>query len=345
MTAMLPNLPKPQPDFNNLLRVLSRENPSRLTLFEFFMNDSIYDLLSQGRTFANGDGLGGWRQRMHAFWTAGYDYVTIMASDFAFPVPKDPHLASISQNRPGPIADRRSFEAYSWPDPDDFDDSRLDILGRELPDGMKIIVWGPGGVLENLTSLLGFEQLCWMQAEDPDLVEEISGRIGARLLRYYEKALQFPAVGAIIANDDWGFQSQTMLCPAAMRRFIFPWHKKIAAAAHAAGRPAILHSCGNLSEVWDDIIDDMRFDGKHSYEDKILPVEAAYEQYGSRIAILGGFDLDFICRSKPDQIRARVQAMLRQVGVRGGFAVGTGNSVPAYVPAENYLAMIDIHRG
>jgi hypothetical protein len=37
--------------------------------------------------------------------------------------------------------------------------------------------------------------------------------------------------------------------------------------------------------------------------------------------------------------------MLRQVGDRGGFAVGTGNSVPYYVPTENYLAMIDIHQG
>lgn len=339
------NLPKPKPDFNNMLKVLKRENPSRPTLFEFFLNDGLYDLICDGRTFRDHDGLGSWRKRLFAYWTAGYDYLTIMASDFVFSKPEVPHLASISQSAPGPIYDRDSYKSYNWLDPDDFSQHRLDVIAAEMPQGMRLIVWGPGGVLENVTSLLGFETLCYMQAEDPELLQEICDQVGARLVRYYELAVVHPAVGAIISNDDWGFQAQTMLSPAAMRRFIFPWHKKIVATGHNAGKPVILHSCGNLSEVWDDIIEEMQYDGKHSFEDKIQPVEEVYEQYGSRIAILGGFDLDFICRSTPQQIKARVQSMLHQVGVRGSFAVGTGNSVPYYVPAENYLAMIDIHQG
>ena len=69
---------------------------------------------------------------------------------------------------------------------------------------------------------------------------------------------------------------------------------------HAAGKPAILHSCGNLLDVMDDIIDEMGYDGKHSYEDAIQSVEDAYEAYHERIAILGGFDLDFVVRSAPE---------------------------------------------
>lgn len=345
MTTGNLKLPQPKPDFNNILRVLRRQNPARPTLFEFFLHDALYDELCQGRTFRDDDGFGAWRKRLHAYWTAGYDYLTIMATDFRFIIPAVPHLASKSQNIPGPITDRASFKAYNWLDPDDFNNKRLDVIADELPSGMQLIVWGPGGVLENVTSLLGFETLCYMQLEDPDLLQEICDQVGSRLVRYYERAVIHPAVGAIISNDDWGFQSQTMLSPAAMRQYIFPWHKKIAATAHAVGKPVILHSCGNLHEVWEDIIEDMAYDGKHSFEDKIQPVESVYEQYGSRIAIMGGFDLDFTCRSTPAQIRARVQAMLRQVGDRGGFAVGTGNSVPYYVPTENYLAMIDIHQG
>jgi uroporphyrinogen decarboxylase len=345
MTKRELNLPEPKPDFNNMLRVLRRQKPTRPTLFEFFLNDELYDLLSQGRTFKNDDGFGAWRKRLYAYWITGYDYLTIMASDYSFPTPSVPHMASKSQNIPGPITDRASFKAYRWLDPDDFDQSRLSVIADELPSGMQLIVWGPGGVLENVTSLLGFEQLCYMQAEDPDLLQEICDKVGSGLVRYYERAVVHPAVGAIISNDDWGFQSQTLLSPPAMRQYIFPWHKKIVQTAHAAGKPVILHSCGNLNEVWEDIIEDMAYDGKHSFEDKIQPVESAYEQYGSRIAIMGGFDLDFICRSTPEQIRRRVRAMLRQVGDRGGFAVGTGNSVPNYVPAENYLAMIDVHQG
>ena len=108
---------------------------------------------------------------------------------------------------------------------------------------------------------------------------------------------------------------------------------------HQSGRPAILHSCGNLKLLWDDIIDDLKFDGKHSYEDTILPVEEAYETYGSRIAILGGIDVDFLCRSTPEQIRRRCRAILEQTMSRGGYALGSGNSIADYIPAENFDAM------
>ena len=54
------------------------------------------------------------------------------------------------------------------------------------------------------------------------------------------------------------------------------------------------------------LIDEMGYDGKHSYEDTIEPVEEAYERYHRRIAILGGIDVNFVCRATPAG-RARAQ--------------------------------------
>jgi len=90
----------------------------------------------------------------------------------------------------------------------------------------------------------------------------------------------------------------------------------------------------------DDIINDMEFDGKYSYEDIIQPVEEAYEEYGQRIAILGGIDVDFVCRHSPEEVFNRSKKMLERAESKGSFALGTGNSVPEYVPDENYFAMI-----
>lgn len=116
--------------------------------------------------------------------------------------------------------------------------------------------------------------------------------------------------GVMITNDDWGFKTQTMMSPDDMREYIIPWHVKISEAIHASGRPAILHSCGNLDLVMDDIIDVIGYDGKHSYEDAICPVEDAYVKWGDRIAILGGIDLDFICRETPAAVYERSKRML-----------------------------------
>ncbi|NLW86163.1 MAG: uroporphyrinogen-III decarboxylase-like protein, partial [Planctomycetes bacterium] len=208
------------------------------------------------------------------------------------------------------------------------------------PKGSKFIVWGPGGVLENAIALVGYQNLCMMTMDDPELTRDLFDAIGSRLLKYYEISLQFDSVGAIISNDDWGFKTQPMLAPADLRKYVFPWHKRMVEAAHSAGKPAILHSCGNFDEIMDDVIDNIGYDGKHSYEDAILPVEESYERWGGRIAILGGLDLDFVCRSKPEEIRKRSEAMLKRTSQRGGYALGTGNSVPEYVPQENYFAMI-----
>lgn len=329
-----------KPNFENILTVLNRGIPERFTLFEFFMNNEFYRILSGYDSIPENE-YEQMEMRVKGFAAAGYDYCTLYASDFTFPTNASNHgKASMSVNSGAVIFDRKSYEAYQWLNPRDFDTSRLETLKPVLPEGMKIIVCGPGGVLENVTFLLGYEGLCYMLADDPELVEEVFDQVGSRLVQYYELALQYDSVGACISNDDWGFYTQTMLSVPDMRKYVFKWHKKIAEVIHRAGRPAILHSCGQLSAVHDDIITDMKYDGKHSYEDKIMPVEQAYDILNPDIAVLGGLDLDFICRRSPCEIYERACVMLEKSRNKGGYALGSGNSIPAYTPYENYLAML-----
>ena len=96
-----------------------------------------------------------------------------------------------------------------------------------------------------------------------------------------------------------------------------------------------------LEEIMDDLIDDVGIDGKHSYEDAILPVTEAKKRYGKRMAILGGIDVDFLCRADEKSIRRRVKETLKTCMAGGGYCLGTGNTVANYIPLENYLAMLD----
>jgi uroporphyrinogen decarboxylase len=194
-------------------------------------------------------------------------------------------------------------------------------------------------VLENVIEIVGFERLCLLLADDSDLVECVFEAVGETLVRYFEIAAAHPAVGACIDNDDWGFKTQTMLSPRQMRQYVFPWHKRIVEVCHRASKPVILHSCGHFERILDDMAA-IGIDARHSYEDTILPVEEAYERYRDRFAIIGGIDVDFVCRASPDEVYVRARAMLERTAGRGGYALGTGNSVPDYVPDENYFAMI-----
>ena len=324
------------PDFtHNLGALLRGDAPGRTVLFEFYHNAPLMRSVAGDRPGEPDD-----VREIRAWAALGYDHANIgTRNGFGFRAGVKHRGQTISLNEGAVIADRTSFEGYAWPDAAGMDWSYLDTAAAALAPGQVLMASGPGGVLENVISLVGFEHLCELIADDPDLVQEVFDAVGSRLLAYYRIAAAHPRVGLLMSNDDWGFKTQTMLSPKQMRRFVFPWHERIVACAHQAGKPAVLHSCGNLAAVMDDVIDGMGYDGKHSYEDAICRVEEAFARWGSRIAILGGIDLDYLCRAKPVQIMERASSLIAASG--GRWAVGTGNSVPEWIPRESFLALVE----
>ncbi len=333
-----------QPNFNNILKVLERKVPDRPTLFEFFMNNPLYEKLTGKLNTTKPNSVEEVIFLAEAFMAAGYDYVTTYGSEFRLTPKHEQHAETISLNEGHCISTWDDFKSYNWSDPDDCDYSKLEKVKPYLPEGMKLMVMGAGGVLENVISLVGYDNLCLMIYDDEELVQALFNAVGERLLRYYENSAKYDSVGMLISNDDWGFNTQTFLTTEQMRKYVYPWHKKIAAAIHKEGKPALLHSCGNFNIAMDDVINLMKYDAKHSYEDNILCVEDSYDRWHKQIAILGGMDVDFIIRRSTDEIQKRCKSMLERTKETGGYALGTGNSVPEYIPQEKYFAMIDCVR-
>ncbi|MCL2351782.1 MAG: hypothetical protein FWC55_04530 [Firmicutes bacterium] len=328
-----------KPDFGEMLKVLRKEKPSRPVLFELFMNGPVYELMT-GRKAPAGD-LEFLKMSVDAFRAGGYDYTSVHAPGFGFRASARRNLKTVTLNEGFVITGWESFEKYEWDDPDAAGYDMLDKLAEYMPDGMKLMIMGPGGVLENVITLMGYDNLCYALYEEPELVRAVADGVGSRLLRYYENAAERDSVGMVMSNDDWGFKTQTFLSVRHMREYIFPWHKKICQAAHKAGKPVVLHSCGYAGEVFEDIIEDMGYDGKHSYEDIIMPVEECYDRWGGRIALMGGIDVDFLIRSDVAEIKKRCRAMLDRAEAKGAYALGSGNSIPEYIPYEKYLAMLE----
>ena len=330
-----------EPDFENIRKVLCCQKPDRPTLFEFFMNPAVYEEAA-GLMPTDPDPVVQLAYMVKAYAACGYDYANVYGGDLAFPTGETAHKDTISLNAHSLIQSWEDFEAYPWPDAKHADYSRLEKIKAYLPPKMKLMTAGPGGLLENVISIVGYDTLCLMLYDDPELVKPIFDRVGGILLDYYENCAQYDTVGILMINDDWGFNTQTMLSVADMRKYVFPWHKKMVEAAHNAGKLGVLHSCGYMGDVMEDVIEDMKYDGRHSYEDNIIPVEEAYRRWGGRIAILGGMDVDFLIRSDEDAIKARAKNMLALSEEKGGYALGSGNSIPYYIPNEKYFAMTSV---
>ena len=101
-----------------------------------------------------------------------------------------------------------------------------------------------------------------------------------------------------------------------------------------------------MALVWKDIFSygeciALGIDGKHSNEDQIAPFETWIGRYNDRIALLGGIDVDILCQKPPDEVYEIVlERGLRYRNLARGYALGSGNSIPEYVPIEGYLAML-----
>jgi len=330
-------------DFNELLKVLRLEKPSRPVLFEFYHNERLYRKGCGNKYDASGTPLAGMRNRIRAFEAFGYDYATWYGSDYRFDWGGNLHgkadAKSVSLNESAMITDRESFDAYKWPNARVCDYSLLARAETELCKGQKLVVAGPGGVLENVIALMTYDGLCMALYDDEQLVYDVFEKVGSGLAAYYEMSAPYESVGALISNDDWGFNTQTMLSPADMRRFVFPWHKKIVDTIHSFDKPVILHSCGNYNQIFDGLIA-LKYDGRHSYEDNIEPVEKAYGRFKGKLAVLGGIDLNFLINAEETAIHKRCREMLA-LASSGGYALGSGNSIPEYVPDNKFFAMID----
>ena len=242
----------------------------------------------------------------------------------------------------GPITNWEEFEKYPWPDPTASNvTADLEWFQENLPEDMCIFLGEIGHYSEFLNWLLGYETLCLSLYDQRDLVEAIRDRV----LDYYRvlmpRVLEFDRIKVFFPSDDMGFKNGTFLSPDDMREFVLPGHKEIAQMAHDTGRLCILHACGNLEGIMDDLIHDVKIDAKHSFEDTIEDVREVKHTYGKDIAILGGMDVDFLCRADEATIRERVRDTLDICQPGGGYCLGTGNTPANYIPVDNYLAMVD----
>jgi uroporphyrinogen decarboxylase len=356
-------LEDPEPDFESLGRVIRGEKqPQKVYFSELGIDIPITQYVTEnvlGEKWvppATETRQAYQQQMINAYSRLGYDYIQIWVGWTNLPQFRERKAAdtaglSRGQRRwveegGGIVKSWDDFERIDWANikhdlggatRDDF--HGLDYAREHLPDGMKMTVGFPFFEMI-LEWFFGYKDLFILSVDNPKLVKAVFDQWGQKVNKAYEEAVQYPEVGAIFHADDLGYKTSTMLSPEFLRENVFPWFKRYARLAHEQGKMYWYHCCGNVSEVMEDLIEDVEIDAFHSFEDVILPVGEFQSRYGDRIAALGGIDVDKLTRMDETQLRKYVRKTLNEC-MPGRYALGSGNSVANYVPPQNYLAMLD----
>jgi uroporphyrinogen decarboxylase len=373
VTRFLVPLKNPKPDIDRFISAMTGKLvPDKPPLEEYLIDNVVMRPILEGmlgrtwvETADKAEYMGGqmdfsqesldlidrWLDNQIAFWYhMGYDFVRVEVS---LPLPAISHVTKDTARgaeaykrawqglEPGVIQTWEDFEKYPWPQVTDRCFYIHQYICGHLPEGMGFLSCHAGGVYEHVSRLMGYEGLCLALHDNRELVRAVTDKLGELILHYNEGLLQLPQLPAVFQGEDFGFNTGTLLAPDDIREFFSPWHRRYARLVHGAGKLYFLHSCGKVDAIMEDLIVDVKIDGKHSFQDDVLPIWEYKKRWGDRIALLGGIDVHKLATFEEDALRRHVRQVIEQCAPGGRFAVGAGNSIPSYIPLENYLTMID----
>lgn len=344
----------PQPDFSRFCKAVLRQGElERIPFVEIMVDPEVVQKVSGEvvvvpQPHSKEENQRFMEQQIRFFYSLGYDYVPVRVdAGFVRKRAKTKDTAVLSRGEREwvnqsvtLISNWEEFEEYPWPGPANVDYFPVEYAAKNLPPGMKIIPRS-SGVLEWTMWIMGYENFSFALIDNPELVKNVVDRIGNQLVHIYDNLAGMEEVGAVWFCDDMGHKTGTLISPSHLRQYILPWHRKIVQTVHQRGLPFLLHSCGNLEAIMDDLINYVGIDAKHSFEDVILSAPQAKEKYGDKISILGGVDVDVLARGEEDEVRRYVRNIIKLCAPGGGYCLGSGNSVTNYVKLENYFAMLE----
>ena len=338
------------PDYTNIVKAARNIEAPRLPLYEHLICGEAMEAVL-GHRFVELQGGDDadleefFRNYCAFFKEMGYDTVSFEGCIGG----ALPEGGCLGGHRDPVISTYEEFEKYPW---DEVEENYFRIFGRQfealrraLPEGMKGIGGVGNGVFELVQDVTGYMNLCYISADDPELYRDLFVKVGEIQLKIWKRFMR--ECGDIFCvlrfGDDLGFKSNTLLPAEDIRTHVIPRYKAVVDVVHSYGKPFLLHSCGNIFNVMDDLIA-AGIDAKHSNEDQIALFPEWVERYGDRIGNFGGIDTDAVCRLDKPALREYITDVIAKCQGHGGFAFSTGNSIPNYVPLENYRYMIETVR-
>jgi uroporphyrinogen decarboxylase len=340
------------PSFERLKKTLRHEEPDRVPLIEAVVG---YEIQSRflGKPVTDSD-----MRSQAEFWAkAGYDHIPLTVGMMnPGEVTKESSIVGVVQRalrkgrgedeaeiipwkieEGGVISSLEDYDRFPWEEAARLDFQKFFEVQPYLPEGMRIIATS-GKIFTLPWMLLGFQNFCMSLYLQEELVARVFRKVGEIQVAGVKRLLEIPNVGGVWIVDDLSYGSGPMIDPKFFRRYVYPWYEEIAAICRKNDLLLLFHSDGNLWTLLDDLVS-VGFHALHPIDPTCMDIRQVKEKVGKKIGILGNIDVDLLARGTPREVAEVTRKRLREIAPGGGYALGSGNSVPNWAKFENYQAM------
>lgn len=242
-------------------------------------------------------------------------------------------------NVEGTLLPEPSLEGYCFPDPLDkrFFDPIPDQIAKSA-DHYRIFYIG-FSLYERAWTLRGMENLMMDFMDHPDFVHELLSAIADYNIAQVKKAVTYD-IDAVYFGDDWGQQQGLLMGYPLWKEFIFPELKRMYSAVRDAGKTVFIHSCGDVDELFDDLVE-IGLGCFNPLQPEVMDVASLVSAYRGRLAFHGGLSTQkTLPYGTPEEVRQETRDLI-DLGRDGGYILSPAHSVEGDVPLANMLAFID----
>jgi uroporphyrinogen decarboxylase len=240
----------------------------------------------------------------------------------------------------GFITSMDDLESFPWPSPEDLDLSTLQDVPSMLPEGMGTLCFS-GAIFSSVMLMMGFESCFMAIASEDELFRSLFKRVGEFQVDVVRRVLDLNSVGGIWINDDMGHKTGTLVHPKIYKKYLFPYYREIRELTSSKDIPLLLHSDGRITEILPDLVE-IGFNAIHPIDPSGMDLEEARQIVGNDVCLIGNLSLSYpLGTGSPEQVSQETEKMVRMMAPGGGYCLSSANSIPDYVPYENWRAMRD----